>query len=864
MLITIPGSPSLLYDGLPLVGRLEFAGLIILITLTFTRNARQALGKAISSSDRHSLVVFLLFLLIFLKLFTFFRFPIGDHFEVCIKSAFRPTNEVCEKSFDNIFHSNDGVNAQGDITRIDRHINFKTTSDNENSTLGASHSTWNLPFQNDFPRFSELWMDRLPFSALIGAVIDQPQESLLPIEYVGKVVVSGAFDEVRASEFESRRLLLIPIKAGRQELRLNYQFFDDESVDVPDVPPTPMGPYAHLIIGKPFNPESASNLRLFSRGYVVNLKDSRTVTQIVARSSSQLIVAESEERPDVAKLFDNQQLINSGFRFEIPITDSLGDLENLEIFAVLSDGTESPVGRISFPKTSTQNFEPRNEMFAKSSMTSDFKSWFRLGENYPLLAADHRTVPPLLATLLLNALDITSLLLFVAVPLLLLLASLRGKFRQFLIVLLATFIVNLLIWLILKFANITLFQAAPSPLLVGLVITFPAMWLIAGKKEFINFYCVVTSLSTGCLLAIADFRAFTGLRQSDWWGFMIFRDRAMDWYVFQGYAYQILVQQSLRAGENLFYFMPGSRYVIFVQHLIFGNNDVLIGILSLASLIAATLWTITFLAKSLTAHPIALIATVTLAITLLTLNLNSLSSQLAIYSSSETFAWILMLLFVPLATNYHSNRRLFVMGFMLGCIVFLRPNYLMIGICLVSGFVLLLPHFKPQTTLKLLLGRLWVCFGFALSTSLALFHNVYFAESFNFFTARTDPRQTVFEPIRILSFWSDSEVRSIMFAKFQNFLYWHELTWSDFQIASWITQLLFVTSVIYLIRNRQAFLSRAVLLFAAPSYILSAAPFGIMTIPERQFNAATITLGITSVFSLVIVSLSDEKETVRL
>ena len=85
-------------------------------------------------------------------------------------------------------------------------------------------------------------------------------------------------------------------------------------------------------------------------------------------------------------------------------------------------------------------------------------------------------------------------------------------------------------------------------------------------------------------------RSFMGLANAPWWGFQFFRGRDSDWFVAQGYARRIFVDTSLNGGENLFYFQPATRYLVFIQHLLFGENDILLGILMAVSLLTAAVF----------------------------------------------------------------------------------------------------------------------------------------------------------------------------------------------------------------------------------------------------------------------------------
>jgi hypothetical protein len=379
-------------------------------------------------------------------------------------------------------------------------------------------------------------------------------------------------------------------------------------------------------------------------------------------------------------------------------------------------------------------------------------------------------------------------------------------------------------------------------------------WRRIRDRLFPGLYVVLVSALVSFRFAIEAFRSSTGLGDHAWWGFMIFRERVMDWFVFQGYAYQILVQQSLRAGENLFYFMPGSRYFVFLTHILFGNNDVLIGVLLYASLIGSMLWV---------GHAVADLAGPRLRhvspafmvpFTLLLVGLSALTVQLSISSSSEAFSWVLYFSALPVAIRSSSNRGWLVTGAILGLVVFLRPNYLMVSLMTCISLIFFMSYLNSGSDrIQLISQRLWLSFGFVSTCLLALAHNLYYANSIVLFTNRADPNQTVFEPRRIFSFFNDEFVREVVFGKLESFFYWGAPSFGVYSIASWISQLLFLAAVIDILRNSSARLSRVLILFSPLLYVVSSAPFGIMTIPERQFNMATFSLAISAIMSMMLV-----------
>jgi len=852
LLLAAPGSPTLRFDGLPFGNRLEVLAWGILTTASLAPAVRDFVGRLLPTDVRRSFVKLVLVALILLKLFTFLRFPIGDRFEVCIKSTYNPVAEQCEKSFDYLFNSNDGVNALGDITRADKRVDYRTTTGDERSLLGASHSTWNLPFQNEFPRFSVLWLDRLPFTARIGAIVREEPGSLLPIEFTGDVKLSVSGNTIDASSYEFRQLLLTRLNSPLEEMRLDYEYTDDGRFEIPDEAPPPRGPYAHLVIAKPFTINEPANLQLVIRGHAVNLSDDRRVSRIEARVGDQALVAETESRPDLAVFFGSKRHADSWFVIRSQIARPIAEFARVDLVAVMDDGNERQLGSVIPPNLSGNLIEPIANPSDDSVLTSDFKAWFSLGPSPDLLRPSHRITPSFLAVITFGLLNVAILGLH-----LLLLAGLVMQFivRRFTTTAysFAAGVTAVTLWFVTRAAGNTPFiRLIPQPLLTAVVVGGPLWWL-ARRRATPTVFVLGTSLTLGSVLSLEGLRRFTGLGEASWWGFMLFRDRPMDWFVFQGYAYQILVQQSLRGGEGFFYFMPGARYVIFLTHILFGNNDVLIGILVYAGLLAAASTVVWRAFRSLGSERMTTLASIGTALVLLSIAASSLSMQLAVGSASEVFAWSLFLAVGTILTSLTTNTMRFWFGAALGLIVFLRPNYLLVSLCFLLGAMILeFGSSSSQSKFRRAIQCAWMMLGFVLVSSLMLSHNVYYAETFGLFTNRADPAQTVFEPVRLFSFFGDPFVREVVRQKLRTFFFWQAPSASGFLLASWLSQAVFIVAVAQLVRRRTRWAPRAAVLASPFMYVLSSAPFGIMTIPERQTNMATLALAVSAIASLAI------------
>ena len=841
-----------MFDGLPFGNGLEVLALGILATASLAPAVRDFVGRLLPTDVRRSFVKLVLVALIFLKLFTFLRFPIGDRFEVCIRSIYEPIAEQCEKSFDYLIHSYDGVSGLGDITRADAKVDYRTTTGDERSLLGASHSTWKLPFANEFPRFSALWLDRLPFTARIGAIVREEPGSLLPIEFTGDVKLSVSGNTVDASSYEFRQLLLTRLSSPLEEMVLDYEYTDDGRSEIPDEAPPPRGPYAHLVIAKPFGVNETASLQLVIQGHAVNLSDERQVLRVEARVSDRIVAAETESRSDLADFFGSSRHADFGFVIRSEITRPLAEFTRVELVAVIDDGSEHQLGSVEPPNFAEQIIEPISNPSDDSVLTSDFKAWFSLGPSPDLLQASHRIPPSFLAIIsfgLINAAILSLHLLLLA-----------GLVMQFIVRRFATTaysfvggVTTVTLWFLTRAAgNTPVIRVIPQALLTAVVVGGPLWWLTR-RRATPTVFILGTSLTLSSVLSLEGLRRFTGLGEASWWGFMLFRDRSMDWFVFQGYAYQILVQQSLRGGESYFYFMPGARYVIFLTHILFGNNDALIGILVYAGLLAAASTVVWQAFSNLRSRRLTIIAAVGAALVLLNIAASSLSMKLAVVSASEVFAWSLFLAVGTILTSLRTNTMRFWFGAALGLIVFLRPNYLLVSLCFLLGAMIVeLGNSPLQSKFSRAVSCAWMTLGFVLVVSLMLSHNVYYAETFSLFTNRTDPRQTVFESVRLFSFFGDSFVREVVWQRFRTFFFWQAPSASGFLLASWLSQAVFIVAVAELVRRRTRWAPRAAVLGSPFAYVLSSAPFGIMTIPERQTNMATLALAVSAVVSLMM------------
>ena len=124
--LVMPGSGRLVWDGLPLSTRAEFATLVVIVLAILNREVRGAIQKHLYRWKWRGAVKPLLGLLILLKLLTFSWQPFSDGFIACYRSLYYPLvdPERCEKSYESPFTHHGFVIDNS--SRVDRTIDFGT------------------------------------------------------------------------------------------------------------------------------------------------------------------------------------------------------------------------------------------------------------------------------------------------------------------------------------------------------------------------------------------------------------------------------------------------------------------------------------------------------------------------------------------------------------------------------------------------------------------------------------------------------------------------------------------------------------------------------------------------------------------
>jgi hypothetical protein len=333
---------------------------------------------------------------------------------------------------------------------------------------------------------------------------------------------------------------------------------------------------------------------------------------------------------------------------------------------------------------------------------------------------------------------------------------------------------------------------------------------------------------------------FYGVAAGRWWGQLIFRSRDSDWLVYQGYARQIFTNQSLHGGEDIFYFMPGMRYLVYLQHVLFGENDVFISLASSVAMIAIVI-TVLFVAVNEIPKPYSHIVFAAFMMLLIQFG-QPLMLELSMSTAAEVPAWILFMCATVLAIRQAaSDRQRIAAAIMLGLVANFRPNYSFAVIWMFA--LLLVVTFLSEKSLAsrtLAIGRSTT--AFVITASLSLLHNLFYGGSGKPFTNISDPGQKDFDPIDLLHFFSDPDIRSLVGRKTLIALRWNNGGAVSLEMVAAIgVQFIWLLIIFVVVRRGRNIALCLVSLVAPLALLLSYMPFRFTDTPQRHFLMLSIT-----------------------
>ena len=281
MLLVVPGSGKLIFDGVPFDTKLEFFSFVVLLFYLFAPKTYVSLREWIETSTRKksACVFFVLILVLVVKFGTFIYSPLPRGFEVCYRSIYAPlAAEECEKSYDLPFISTG--NSLKKISSVEKSINFGSVDGGQNT----QSSNWRLPFLNDWGRLEPLWLVRIPFTADFAGEIEVKSDSWVPIIFLGEILVEINEQVIRATDYEDEASTLpVFLPKGKHDLIINYRFSDDGQNIFPLRQPTVLGDYAVLRVLQPVKSlQEVDSIDAGSSLPIISSKDDSIVTTIAS------------------------------------------------------------------------------------------------------------------------------------------------------------------------------------------------------------------------------------------------------------------------------------------------------------------------------------------------------------------------------------------------------------------------------------------------------------------------------------------------------------------------------------------------------------------------------------------------------
>ena len=850
----LPTSPRLVLSGIPFLSPIEVVALVVLLIALANRESRAKFYYQIQAPHIRSMLALGLIGLIFLKILLFAKFPLRDGFEACYRSTY-DTVGVCERSYNSPFYRNDDVNARGDITRIDSSINFGSTSTDPNSLAGLSKSNWNLPFTNDYPRFSALWMDRLPFEAYYAGEIEVKKSGFIPVEFAGELNIALGAETYKFVSYGVKEKLLIPVDKGKVTLRIQYRFRDTNDTKTPESPPKPNGPYASLFLGSVVSSFNELSQHLVVKGWVASKSPNNGVKKIVLLDQSGKVLQANDTyyRPDVHQALAMSVKQNTGFVVSSQLPeDKHGRNTPYFLNAIFADGASKRIAEVNWAGLARLTNKPSVIFIDNDSLITNLDfAGTEISQKSVTLAAQRSNQPSFVWKLLLLLIDGLQFL-----GLLSLLANVvastrtqiyRGISRAMLAVVLIT---------VLRIPSMHFLENQITFEILICIVLFACLYRNDTRGRWVS---IVLSFGFILLAPSLNFlQRFYGIDANSWWGQIIFRSRDSDWLVYQGYARQIFINQSLRGGESIFYFMPGMRYLVYLEHLFFGENDVFIALFSTVTMISIAAMVLFAALKELP-KPYNRIIFGTFSLLILQLS-QPLILELSMSTAAEVPAWLLFMGASVLAFRKSSNElQRTVAAAMLGLVANFRPNYsfAVVWTFLLMAIVVVLIE-KGIFDKTLNLARITIAFTFTLS--LSLMHNLYYGGSGIPFTNISDPGQKDFAPSELLQMFSNPTIRNLVGKKLLIALRWDNgIIFSSEVLATIGIQIAWVVCVLLVIQRRR---NIAVCIFALTTpvaLLISYMPFHFTDIPQRHFLMVSISFAISAMSALMLLNFRFDK-----
>lgn len=356
---------------------------------------------------------------------------------------------------------------------------------------------------------------------------------------------------------------------------------------------------------------------------------------------------------------------------------------------------------------------------------------------------------------------------------------------------------------------------------------------------------IITRVTAALLIAVT---ATIGVLGSGiGFGFVPILRGGDDFLMYEAFAREILIEGSLRAGEDVFWFAPGIRYTLFLLHMAFGDSSEWIWIIGLLATIGAGWLAISrLLVPALVSTGLSMQRGTRLPLLVGGLGVIGLGLILgsdAVWRGanvlfSEFPAWVALIVALTLAfLNRGRPALLALIGAMLGVAVAHRSNQIP-GALLIAVTAIVFAyqaHIGPKRAVKFVQQSLLVFAPFVAIAGLVLVHNWHYGRSLQF---THDPKlvgmNTVVTPAQLLEggeSWNRllDQLRGILLWPTEEFPIPYDISvpfteyasaWSPMGVGARFVQIGVLIAVLAILLRRPATRLPELLLFLIPASFL--------------------------------------------
>lgn len=204
---------------------------------------------------------------------------------------------------------------------------------------------------------------------------------------------------------------------------------------------------------------------------------------------------------------------------------------------------------------------------------------------------------------------------------------------------------------------------------------------------------------------------------------VLYRTSGVDFLTYESFARDIVLGHSLEGGESVFFYQPGSRYVLALAHLLFGDGDVLIVIWSMVALCLPFAALISWQRKR-ARSPLTLVAIAISGFLLLAVLCSPTILSLVALGASEVPSWALLPLAVAAPQLYPGHTGPWVGSAAAGALIWvIRNNQALAAATILVSIGVAIGRHRRR-----LLAALSVAFGIVL---LPAIHNVLYGQDFS-------------------------------------------------------------------------------------------------------------------------------------